>query len=107
MPVDTCKGRQPSNQWRKPGAEFGGRKNFSRTKMTFFLKKISILMTTIFDDLFLVIDQVFQISPPFSLIFRIFTLLNIVHNPFLTRKIAYLFLLFSYSAADVKSHQTR
>ena len=85
----------------------GGRKNFSRTKMTFFLKKISILMTTIFDDLFLVIDQVFQISPPFSLIFWIFTLLNIVHNPFLTRKIAYLFLLFSYSAADVKSHQTR
>src|SRR6218665_632682 len=36
--------------------------------------------------LFLVIDQVFRILPLFSLIFRIFTLLDIVHSPFLTRK---------------------
>ena len=36
---------------------------------------------------FLVIDQVFRIFPLFSLIFQIFTLLDIVHNnPFLTRK---------------------
>src|SRR6218665_1677053 len=35
---------------------------------------------------FLVIDQVSRILPLFSLIFRIFTLLNIVHNPFLARK---------------------
>ena len=28
-------------QWRKPGAEFGGRKNFSPTKITFFSEKIS------------------------------------------------------------------
>ena len=39
-------------QWRKPGAEFGGRKNFSPTKMTFFSEKISILSAKICDDLF-------------------------------------------------------
>src|SRR6218665_640362 len=42
-------------------------------------------------------SQVFRILPLFSLIFRIFTLLDIVHNPFLTRK--HLFLLFSYFRA--------
>src|SRR6218665_827779 len=50
----------------------GGRKKFSRNKMT-FLEKIFIFTTKIFDDL-LVIDQVFRIFPFFSLIFRIFTM---------------------------------
>ena len=66
---------------------WGGRKNFSRTRMTFFLKKIPIFAAKISDDLF-------RIFPLVSLIFRIFTLLDIVHNPFLTRKTP--FLLFSY-----------
>src|SRR6218665_1748181 len=47
--------------------------------MTFFLGKIS-------DDLFLVIDQVFRIFPFFSQIVLIFTVLNVVYDPFLTRK---------------------
>jgi len=64
----------------------GGRKKFSRTKIT-FSEKIPIIAAKISDDLFfLVIDQVFRIFPLFSLTFRIFTLLDIVHNPFLTRK---------------------
>src|SRR6218665_2448938 len=36
--------------------------------------------------LFLVIDQVFQISTFFFKILRIFTLLNVVYDPFFTRK---------------------
>src|SRR6218665_366856 len=35
---------------------------------------------------FLVIDQVFRIFPFFSQIFRVFTRLNVVYDPFLTRK---------------------
>jgi len=34
---------------------------------------------------FLVIDQVFQIFPSFSQIFRIFTMLNVVYDPFLEK----------------------
>ena len=48
-----------------------------------FSEKISIFAAEISGDLFLVIDQLFF---EFFLIFRIFTLLDIVHNPFLTRK---------------------
>src|SRR6218665_3621695 len=47
--------------------------------MTFFLEKISIFRPKISDDLFLVIDQVFQIL-------HFFTLLNVVHDLFFTRK---------------------
>src|SRR6218665_839587 len=51
-----------------------------------FSEKIFIFAAKISEDLFLVIDQVFRILPLFSLIFRIFTLLDIVHKPFLARK---------------------
>src|SRR6218665_721794 len=54
--------------------------------MTFFSERISIFMPKISDDLFLVIDQVFRIVPFFSQIFCIFTMLNVVYDPFLTRK---------------------
>src|SRR6218665_1889750 len=56
--------------------------------MTFISEKIFVLTTKISDDLFLVIDQVFRISPFFSQIFRMFrfTMLNVVYEPFLTRK---------------------
>src|SRR6218665_2447540 len=47
--------------------------------MTFFPGKISILRPKISDDFFLVIDQVFQIL-------RLFTVLNVVYDPFFTRK---------------------
>src|SRR6218665_1478607 len=47
--------------------------------MTFFLDKISIFRPKISDDLFLVIDQGFQI-----LLF--FTVLNVVYDTFFTRK---------------------
>jgi len=69
-------------QLRRPGAEFGERKNFRGRRFLndgFFTAKIS-------DDLFLVIDQVSRIFPFFFKIFRIFTMLNVVYDPFLTRK---------------------
>src|SRR6218665_2771210 len=58
----------------------GGRNKFSRTKISIFTAKMS-------DDLFLVIDQVFRIFPFFSQIVRIFTMFNVVYDPFLTRTI--------------------
>jgi len=77
----------------------GGRK-FSRTKMT-FLKKFPFSRQK-FLTFFLVINQVFRIFPLFSLIFRILTLLDIVHNPFLARKTP-----FSHLAANIFfSHPT-
>src|SRR6218665_3102954 len=54
--------------------------------MMFFSEKISIFTVEISDDLFLVVDLFFRIFPFFSQIFRIFTLLNVVYDPFLTRK---------------------
>src|SRR6218665_3119305 len=44
---------------------FGGRKNFSLTKMTIFSEQIYVLAAKISDDLFLVIDQVFRIVTDF------------------------------------------
>src|SRR6218665_468587 len=53
--------------------------------MTFFGEKISIFTAKISDDLFfLVIDPVFRISP----FFRVFTMLNVVYDPYLTTKTA-------------------
>src|SRR6218665_2079979 len=70
--------------------------------MTFFSEKISIFTPKFSLDLFcLVVDQVFRI-------FRIFTVLNVVYDPFVTRKttiskknslITPLFLLCSYFRA--------
>src|SRR6218665_2696661 len=48
--------------------------------------KISIFRVNISDDLFLVIDLVLRIFPFFSHIFRMFTMLNVVYDHFLTRK---------------------
>ena len=49
-----------------------------------FSEKISVFTAKISDDLFLVIDQDFRIFPFFSQIFRIFTMLNIVYDPYMT-----------------------
>ena len=64
-------------QWRRPGAEFWGDRKCLADKdfcMMSFSEKISIFTAKIYDDLFLVIDQVFQIFPFFSQIFRILVL---------------------------------
>jgi len=69
-------------EWRRPGAEFGGRENVSPTKISewrFFQKKNPSFTTKISDDLF-------RIFPLFFQIFRIFTVLNVVYDPFLTIK---------------------
>src|SRR6218665_4013095 len=90
------------NQWWRPGAEFGeDGKCFSGPRLLndgFFGKKFpfsgqNFLMT--FFSL-LVIDLVFRIFPFFSQIFRIFTILNVVYDPFLTRKTS-SFILFIYT----------
>src|SRR6218665_331485 len=70
-------------QWRRPGAEFrgDGRKKFRGPRFLndVFSGKISIFTPKISDDLFLVIDHVFQIL-------RFFTVLNVLYNPFFTIK---------------------
>src|SRR6218665_2572264 len=48
--------------------------------------KISIFRVKISNDFFLVIDLVLRIFPFFSHIFRMFTILNVVYDNFLTRK---------------------
>src|SRR6218665_465052 len=65
--------------------------------MTFFSP---IFMAKISDDLFLAIDLVFRIFPFFYLIFRIFTMLNVVYDPFLTRKTLFFTLFVLYRASD-------
>src|SRR6218665_2902251 len=74
--MDT-KSNMGESQWRRPGAEFGGRKKISRTKISVFLEKMSIFMPKISDDFFLVIDQVFQIL-------HFFTVLNVVYDTLFT-----------------------
>src|SRR6218665_553811 len=64
--------------------------------MTVFREKISILTAKISDDLFLVIHQVFLIFPFISQIFRFFTMLNVVYDPFHTRKTTIFRIEFRY-----------
>src|SRR6218665_3935859 len=81
----------------RPGAEFGGdQKNFSRPnfrKNFHFQGKFS-------DDLFLVIHLVLWIFPFFSHIFRIFTMLNVVYDHFLTIKTPFSTLLILSRTSD-------
>src|SRR6218665_3978536 len=65
--------------------------------MTFFSGKISIFRVKI--SFFLVIDLVFGIFPFFSNIFRMFTMLNVLYHPFLTRK-THFFTRFILSRAS-------
>src|SRR6218665_2652182 len=71
----------------------GGTKKFFRGPIS---GKISIFRVKISDDHFLVIDLVLRIFPFFSHIFRMFTMLNVVYDHFLTRKIQF-FTLFMLS----------
>src|SRR6218665_2778503 len=65
--------------------------------MRFFSGKISIFRVKI--SFFLVIDLVFGIFPFFSNIFRMFTMLNVLYHPFLTRK-THFFTRFILSRAS-------
>src|SRR6218665_61323 len=80
-----CGGTLEYVQWRRPGAEFGGDGKIFRGPRflndVLFPEKISIFTPKISDDLFLVIDEVFHIV-------RFFTLLNVIYDPFFTRKTA-------------------
>src|SRR6218665_3730208 len=77
--------------------------------MTFFSEEIYIFTAKISDDLFLVIEQVFRIFPFFSPIYRSFTMLNVIYDPFPHMKNHYfrkensfmtLLLLCSYFRAN-------
>src|SRR6218665_1923866 len=73
-----------------------GRKNFRgpRFREKFPFSRQKFLMT-----FFLVVDQIFRIFPFFSQIFCILTMLNVVYDPFLTRKTPF-FTLFKLSRAS-------
>src|SRR6218665_94676 len=64
--------------------------------MTFWGGKILIFSAKISDFFF---DQIFQIFPFFSHIFPIFAMLNVIFDPFLTRK-THFFTLFILSRAS-------
>src|SRR6218665_1049056 len=66
--------------------------------------KISIFRVKIYDDLFLVIDLVLRIFPFFPHIFRMFTMLNVVYDYFLTRKTQF-FTLFMLSRTSDNTTQ--
>ena len=95
------------HQWWRPGAEFGGpEKVFANQDfwMTFFSEKISICTAKISYDLFFSRQPGFSDFPFPRFIFCIFTVLNVVYDPFLTRKTTiakkkHLFLLCSYFRA--------
>src|SRR6218665_525630 len=77
------------NQWRRPGAEFGENGNLFRGARfqndVFFEKNYHFRVLKFSWPFFVGIDQVFLIFPFFFQILRIFTVLNVVYHPFLTR----------------------
>src|SRR6218665_3398542 len=80
----------------------GGTKKFVRGPIS---GKISIFRVKISDDLFLVIDLVLWIFPFFSHIFRIFTMLNVVYDHFLTRKKPFFTLFILSRTSDNTTSQ--
>src|SRR6218665_2239706 len=80
----------------------GGTKNFFRGPIS---GKISIFRVKISDDLFLVIDLVLLIFPFFSHIFRIFTMLYVVYDHFLTRKTPFFTLFILSRTSDNTTSQ--
>src|SRR6218665_2462664 len=67
--------------------------------------KISIFRVKISDDLFLVIDLVLRIFPFFPHIFRMFTMLNVVYDHFLTRKPSFFTLFILSCTSDNTASQ--
>jgi len=91
---------------RRPGAElWGDGKNFAHKNfwMTFFNDKIFIFTQKISDDLSLVIDQIFEIFPVFT-VCEMWYMTHICHGPFFSKKSLFqkkflddtFFLLSSY-----------
>src|SRR6218665_3057151 len=99
---DTGFKRVVSKHGRRPGAEFGRTKKFFRGPIS---GKMSIFRAKIFDDLFLVIDLVLRIFPFFSHIFRMFTMLNVVYDHFLTRKPPFFTLFILSRTSDNTTSQ--
>src|SRR6218665_1972605 len=66
---------------------------------------MSIFTAQISDDLFLVIDQVFRIFPFFYQNLRVFTVLNVVYDPVLTRKTPFCTLFILSRASDNTTSQ--
>src|SRR6218665_1460551 len=84
---------------RRPGAEFRGTKKFFRGPIS---GKISIFRVKIPDDLF------FSHRPgssDFSHIFRMFTMLNVVYDHFLTRKTQFFTLFMLSRTSDNTTSQ--
>src|SRR6218665_1653545 len=80
----------------------GGTKKFVRGPIS---GKISIFRVKISDDLFLVIDLGLWIFPFFSHIFRMFTMLNVVYDHFLTRKPPFFTLFILSRTSDNTTSQ--
>src|SRR6218665_568703 len=82
--------------------KLGGTTKFFRGPIS---GKVSIFRVKIYDDLFLVIDLVLQIFPFFSHIFRMFTMLNVVYDHFLTRKPSFFALFILSRTSDNTTSQ--
>src|SRR6218665_3357171 len=67
--------------------------------------KISIFRVKISDDFFLVIDLVLRIFPFFSHIFRMFNMLNVVYDHFLTKKPPFFTLFIPSRTSDNTTSQ--
>src|SRR6218665_4045630 len=80
----------------------GGTKNIFRGPIS---GKISIFRVTISDDLFLVIELVRRIFHFCSHIFRMFTMLNVVYDHFLTRKPPFFTLFILSCTSDNTTSQ--
>ena len=81
---------------------------FSRTKISewrYFFEKIPFSQQEFLMTFFLVTDLVFRIFPFFYQIFRIFTMLNVVYDPFLTRKPPFFTLFILSRTSDNTTSQ--
>src|SRR6218665_3505403 len=80
----------------------GGANKFFRGPIS---GKMSIFRVKISDDLFSVIDLVLRIFPFFSHSFRMFTMLNVVYDHFLTRKTQFFTLFMLSRTSDNTTSQ--
>ena len=94
---------------RRPGAEFGGTKKIFRGpisgKFLFQGKNVHFQGKNFWWPVLLVIDLVLWIFPFFSHIFRIFTMLNVVYDHFLTRKTSFFTLFILSRTSDNTTSQ--
>src|SRR6218665_2668398 len=80
----------------------GDQKNFFAAQ---FQEKFLIFRVKISNDLFLVIDLVLRIFSFLSHIFRMFTMLNVVYDHFLTRKTQFFTLFMLSRTSDNTTSQ--